>query len=149
MVDAVERVPEVGGEIAQHGERRRGTVGNLLGDAVQDVEQEMGVELQAQLLELRAQRLGLGAHRVPVLGLLGELGIDPEIAEAPRGKRNRVVGPGQDEIVERVAAGVRPAQQLPGRRASSVAMNAAPPKDRRASQAADFRFSLLASGCDA
>jgi hypothetical protein len=42
---------QIGREIAQHGERRRGMLRNFLGHAVQGVEQKMRIELQAQLLE--------------------------------------------------------------------------------------------------
>ncbi len=84
-------MPEIGREIAQHGERRRRTLGDLLRDAVQRIEQEMRIELQAQFLELGPERLGLGARGVPVLGLLRHLGMDPEVAEAPSGQRQPIV----------------------------------------------------------
>ena len=44
-----------------------------------------------------------------VLGLFGELGVDPEIADAPAGKHDGVVGQREDEVVERVAARQGPA----------------------------------------
>jgi len=112
LVDAVERMTQVGREVAQHGEGGRRMIGDLLGHAVQRIEQEMRVELQAQLLKLGAQRLGLGAHGVAVLGLLGELGMDPEVAKAPADQDERAVDQRQEELVDRVAIRDHPAAEL-------------------------------------
>ena len=87
-------------------------LGDLLGHAVQRVEQEMRIELQAQLLELETQGLGLGAHRMPMLGLLGHLGVDPEIAEAPAGQRQRVVDPRHHHGLDRPPVRDLPAEGL-------------------------------------
>ncbi len=87
-------------------------LGDFLGHAVQRVEQEMRIELQAQLLELQTQGLGLGTHRMLMLGLLGHLGMDPEIAEAPAGQRQRVVDPRHHHGLDRPPVGHVPAQGL-------------------------------------
>src|SRR5258708_15079296 len=83
LADAVERMAEVSREVTQHGERRSGMLGDLLGHAVQGIEEEMRIELKAQFLELRAQGLGLGAHGMAVLDPPRPLRVDPEGAKDP------------------------------------------------------------------
>ena len=55
VVDAVERMPQVGREVAEHGEGRLGMLGNFLGHAVQRIEKKVWIELETQLLQFGAQ----------------------------------------------------------------------------------------------
>jgi hypothetical protein len=40
--------------------------------------------------------------------------MDPEIAEAPAGKRQKIMGPRQDEVIERMATWGGPAHHIAG-----------------------------------
>ena len=99
VIDAVERMPEIGGEIAQHLQRRGRMLGDLLGHPVQGIEEKVRVELESQLLELGAQRLGLRAHRLAVLHLLRQFGPQPEVGEAPSRQDEEIMHERDEELL--------------------------------------------------
>ncbi len=105
VIDAVERMPEIGREIAQHIQRRRRMFGDFLGNAVQGVEQGVRIELQAQLLEFGPQGIGLGAHGSALLCLPRHLRAQPEVGEAPPHEGKEVMHEWDEKLFDAAATG--------------------------------------------